>query len=111
MKKLSCLLLLIPLLCAALFFIAHYLFLMHAHHALSQQLGCYHYILMIWRYAFYIFILMFWPDFIKLIGVRQHWPAETIVYLSHQRIKLLALFMIFEIFFVFNVVGKVLGGL
>ena len=111
MKKLFRLSLFILLLCASLFFISHYLFLLHSTHVLSQRLIHYHDALILWRYACYALIFILWPYFVKCVGHRQEWQAETITYLSNQRLKLLALFVIFEIFFVFNVVGKILGHL
>ncbi len=109
MKTLLRLSLFVVIACLGLFFISHYLFFLSLKHTLSQPLANYHYILMLWRYSFYALLFFLWPHFIMHIGERQRWPSETIVYLSNQRLKLLALFLIFEIFFVFNILGKLLG--
>lgn len=109
MKKLLLVLLFVFLLIGGLFFISHYLLFLDSNHALSKKLTNYHWILMIWRYVFYALIITLWPYFVKCVGARQHWQAETIGYFSNQRLKLLGLFAIFEVFFVFNIAGKIFG--
>ena len=105
MKTLLRLILFIVILGLGLFFISHYLVHLSSTHILSHTLTHYHWVFTTWRYALYVLIILFWPYFIGLIGKSQHWPEETVVYFSRQRLKLLALFMIIEVFFVYNLLG------
>lgn len=60
----------------------------------------------IWRYVVYGLIILFWPNLIKAIGKKRHWQKEVIEYLSHQRIKLFVLFLIIELLFFYNLLGR-----
>jgi len=105
MKTLLRLLLLIVILGLGLFFISHYLVTLSSTHVLSQTLTRFHWVFSAWRYILYALIIVLWPYFIGLIGKSQRWPKETILYLSNQRLKLFALFVIIEVFFVYNLIG------
>lgn len=105
MKTLLRLTLFIVTLGLGLFFISHYLVVLGSTHVLSQTLAEYHCVFTAWRYTLYALVIILWPYFIGLIGESQHWPKETILYLSGQRLKLFALFAIIEVFFVYNFIG------
>ena len=100
-------------------FIASVCFLLFGHFILghtstlflSQTLIKYHWAFTIWRYLIYVLALIFWPYIVELIGTRKNWQPQTIIYLSNQRVKLFWLFVIIEVFFVYNLVGRVIGGM
>ena len=75
---------------------------------LSHTLIKYHRVFTIWRYLIYVLALIFWPHIIEFIGTRKNWQPQTIIHLSNQRTKLFWLFVIIEVFFVYNLVGRVL---
>jgi|GEM_PF-3478519 hypothetical protein len=91
--------------CLGLLFFGH-VFLEHSSASQgSQVLIQHHWALMLWRYGLYLFVLAMWPYFIGYMGIRQRWQPEIIIYLSNQRLKLLGLFAIIEVFFVYNLLG------
>ncbi|PIQ43257.1 MAG: hypothetical protein COV52_01950 [Gammaproteobacteria bacterium CG11_big_fil_rev_8_21_14_0_20_46_22] len=91
--------------CLGLLFFGHVCVEHSSASKLSQVLAQYHWALSLWRYGLYTLVLIIWPYFIEFVGIRQKWRAETILYLSNQRLKLLALFAFIEIFFVYNLLG------
>ncbi len=107
MKTLLRLLLIVLIFAAGLFLISHYLVEHNSAKTLSQVIQRHYLVLAVWRYVLYGLVLILWPYFIKKRGVRQKWPAQTIIYLSHQRFKLLGLFVFIEVFFVDDFLGHV----
>ena len=111
MKTLLRLLLIVLIFAAGLFLISHYLMELNSAKTLSQVIQQYHLVFTIWRYGLYALVLILWPYFIEKVGVRQKWHAQTIVYLSNQRLKLLGLFVFIEAFFVYNLLGHLFSWL
>lgn len=87
-----------------------YAFLEHSSTiTLSQVILRHHWLFTLWRYGWYIILLILWPYFIGMMAKRQQWSAHTIHLLTHQRFKLLGLFAIIEIFWVHNLLGHCLS--
>lgn len=83
-----------------LFFCSHFLFASYSVKALSQVVLNYQFVLTVWRYSFYILVLLLWRYFIEKIGLKQKWSREVIDYLSNQHLKVLMFFVVIEILFV-----------
>lgn len=108
MKKVLHLFIFVSTLCVVLFFIGHSMMSLTSSYAPSKSLSDHRYFFMLWRYGLYALILILWPYFVACVGKKQNWSAETVHYFSNQRIKLFSLFLIFEVFFVFNLIGHLL---
>lgn len=111
MKLLLRLCLFTLILSTGLFFISHYLMELNATQALSQVIAKHSLLFMFPRYGLYIAALILWPMLIEWIGTRQNWQAQTIVYLSNQRIKVFCFFVIIEVLFVYNLIGHLIAWL
>lgn len=96
-------------LCFILLFLSHILLQNNSSNQFLQGIKQHQLILTFWRFSLYILAILFWPVFIKIIGKRQHWPDKLVYQLSHQRTKLLIFFVIIEIFFIYNLIGYLLG--
>ncbi len=80
--------------------------ILESHIDLSQIFIQSPWVLLAWRCLNYGLILILWPYAIRWIGLQQQWKPHTIFYVTQQRFKLLILFVIIELFFVYNVVGR-----
>ena len=58
------------------------------------------------RLISYLIILFIWPYLVAAIGKNRRWPNTVITYLSNQQLKLSLLFTIVEIFFFYNLIGR-----
>ena len=97
--------------CLGMLFFSHFCLELNAPSKSLQLIVHYHFAFCIWRYFLYIVVLVFWPKLIEWIGVQQNWQAQTIIYLSNQRIKVFCFFVIIEVFFVSNVIGHLIAWL
>lgn len=111
MKTLLRLLPIVLIFAVGLFLISHYLMELNSAKTLSQVIQRYHLVFTVWRYGLYALVFILWPYFIEKVGIRQKWPAQVINYLSHQRLKLLGLFVFIEAFFVYNLLGHLFSWL
>ncbi len=101
----------ILLLSGGLIAISHFFLEHNATLALSQAVGHYRILVTIVRYIIYAFIIILWPFIAQKVGARQQWSTATVSYLTHQRIRLLVLFIIIEVFFVYDLFGHLLSWL
>lgn len=97
----------ILLLSGSLIVISHYFLEHNAAPALSQAIAHCRILITVIRYIIYALILIYWPFFIRKVGVNRQWPTTIIEQWSHQRIKLLGLFAMIEVLFVYNVLGHI----
>lgn len=74
---------------------------------ISQVFRHYDWVLMVIHYGIVTIMLILWPYFVRFVGKHQHWPPQTITYLSRQRLALLGFFIIVDLLFVYNTVGHV----
>lgn len=105
MKKLLQFCLLIFVVSTALLLISHCVMEINSVQTVSQVIVQHSWVFTLCRYGLYAIVLICWPYFIEFIGIRQKWSPETVIYLSHQRLKLFGLLAFIEIFFVDNLLG------
>lgn len=97
--------LVIVIVCIGLLFFGHVFLGHNIFNRLTQFLVKHRWVFIFWRYGFYSLILVVWPHFIKFIGIRKNWQPQVLIYFSNQRLKLFGLFVIIEIFFIYNLIA------
>lgn len=97
---------LVIVLSTILLLVSHFLIDSASH--LSHFTSKYHFLFQYWHYGLYIVILLLWPVFIQKMGEFKNWPTERILFFTNQRLKLVALFIVIEVLFVYNALGHLL---
>ncbi|MBX9705202.1 MAG: hypothetical protein K5Q00_03020 [Gammaproteobacteria bacterium] len=91
--------------CIALLSVGHLLLEYSSLEQGLQTITTHYWHFALFRYVIYGLIVFFWPPIVKKIGLKRHWPEDIIQLFSRQRLKLLSLFILIEIFFVYNLIG------
>ena len=59
----------------------------------------------IWRYSMFVLLMVFWRPLIIYWGRNRSWPKRHIINVLHLRMNIIILFVLFELIFVFNIIG------
>ena len=73
-----------------------------------QTLTTHYWSFALFRYILYGLVVVFWPKIIRKIGIKKQWNEGIIQVLSQQRIKVLSFFILIEIFFVYNLISRII---
>ncbi|MBX9706200.1 MAG: hypothetical protein K2Q14_04670 [Gammaproteobacteria bacterium] len=91
--------------CIAMMGIGHFFLQYSVVNKGLQTITAHYWAFALFRYLLYGLVVLYWPIFIKISGKRQHWTEETIAIFSKLRLKLIGLFIIIEVFFVYNLLS------